>query len=219
MFANFLALFQSNSVPPTEFLFPVSFSNNVPDNQQNSMSDYRSRVLALYQKYAPKKVNNIDAVMTKYKGQEEDLITALVGKYGPEPAAPSTAAVVAVAPAPSSFRDRIFNIYAKYAPDKVGNIDTLMEKYKGQEEDLIIALVGKYGPEPATCGGSAAKLAQLQKEHEEALQKLAVLSKQSKEKDDQLRKKDSVISALEVQRVALISLPVLMVAFWWLKPK
>ena len=49
--------------------------------------DYRTRVVAMYQKYAPEKVGSVDAALEKYKGAEPLLLEALVKKYGPEPAA------------------------------------------------------------------------------------------------------------------------------------
>jgi hypothetical protein len=105
--------------------------------------------------------------------------------------------------------EKLIKLYHKQPPKK--NID------EGRQAGGAVASAGSSSSSSSI--SASAKLAQLQKEHEEALQKLAVLSKQSNEKDDQLKKKDSVIAALEVQRVALIALPVLMVAFWWFKPK
>ncbi len=45
MFANFLALFQSSSVTPTEFLFPVSFSKNVPDKISSKINVQEKKTL------------------------------------------------------------------------------------------------------------------------------------------------------------------------------
>ncbi len=50
-----------------------------------SEADYRRRVTAIYQHYAPDKLKAVDNSLLKYKGQEEDLIAALVSRYGPEP--------------------------------------------------------------------------------------------------------------------------------------
>ncbi|CUG88272.1 Hypothetical protein, putative [Bodo saltans] len=125
--------------------------------------DYRSRVIALYEKYAPAKLNTVDAAMEKYQGAEDALIEALVKKYGPEPeAGASTASAPAAAsPAPASsaaaaatpskagdYRNRIVALYEKYAPGKLGTVDSALEKYQGAEDALIDALVKKYGPEP-----------------------------------------------------------------------
>ncbi|RHY91801.1 hypothetical protein DYB35_005360 [Aphanomyces astaci] len=48
----------------------------------------------------------------------------------------------------TSTRARLERFYSKYNPDKKGEIDGVMEKYKGREASLFEALVRKYGPEP-----------------------------------------------------------------------
>ena len=85
---------------------------------------------------------------------------ALVTKYGPEPATgqasqpPAAVAAPAAAPSPQAapaavdYRTRITAMYAKYQPEKVAQVDAMLEKYKGAEDQLMQALVTKYGPEP-----------------------------------------------------------------------
>eukprot|EP00759_Apiculatamorpha_spiralis_P019173 PhF_6_TR25323/c0_g2_i2/m.34988 len=101
----------------------------------------RARVLAMYQKYAPEKAGNVDAAMQAYAGREQELIDALVAKYGPEPGATS-------AGDKSDMRSRVLSMYQAYAPEKAGNVDAAMQAYAGREQELIDALVAKYGPEP-----------------------------------------------------------------------
>ncbi|ORC84127.1 uncharacterized protein TM35_000491330 [Trypanosoma theileri] len=110
------------------------------------MSTYKPRLTTFYEKYAPNKVAQVDAQLEKYKGQEEDLLAALVQKYGPEPEVVNT--TVSASGVSMSFKDRLTAFYEKYAPNKVAQVDAQLEKYKGQEEDLLAALVQKYGPEP-----------------------------------------------------------------------
>lgn len=43
---------------------------------------------------------------------------------------------------------RLTAFYEKYAADKVSQVDTFLEKYKGKEEAMWRVLVKKYGPEP-----------------------------------------------------------------------
>ena len=45
-------------------------------------------------------------------------------------------------------RARMVNFYNKYNPEKIGQVDELLEKYKGHEDAVISGLVSKYGPEP-----------------------------------------------------------------------
>ena len=63
--------------------------------------DYRSRVVALYQAYAPEKLSGVDATMEKYRNSESELIAALVKKYGPEPGAASPAPKQATSASPA----------------------------------------------------------------------------------------------------------------------
>ena len=65
----------------------------------------------------------------------------------PANAAPSPQAP---ASAPSAdYRTRITALYAWYQPEKLAQVDDMLEKYKGAEDEMMQALVTKYGPEPA----------------------------------------------------------------------
>lgn len=46
------------------------------------------------------------------------------------------------------FSDRLTRFYAHYDEAKVGGVPALLVKYKGKEEQLLGAMVKKYGPEP-----------------------------------------------------------------------
>ena len=50
------------------------------------------RLRAFYTKYVPEKLDSVPSLLEKYAGREEKLFTALVQKYGPEPADPYIAA-------------------------------------------------------------------------------------------------------------------------------
>ncbi|KAI9917151.1 hypothetical protein PsorP6_013091 [Peronosclerospora sorghi] len=49
----------------------------------------------------------------------------------------------------SPHRERLTRFYQKYNPDKVHEIDGVLERFKGRETQLFSKLVKKYGPEPA----------------------------------------------------------------------
>eukprot|EP00755_Sulcionema_specki_P027590 Sspe_Gene.88071::Locus_60190_Transcript_1_1_Confidence_1.000_Length_2090::g.88071::m.88071 len=183
--------------------------------------DSRAALTAFYKSYSPDKVAQVDALLTKFKGHEEELmekldekagkkffpmykkIHAIISHYAPgnsatvdakivekiaagvaeeqlvqmfvtkfgEPPAGGTASSTAPASEASSpsatpsaatrvgegksggagqnaYADRIRRMYEKYDPSKVGNVEKLLAKYQEKEEELIAALVGKYGPEP-----------------------------------------------------------------------
>jgi hypothetical protein len=109
---------------------------------------YRQRVLTIYQAYAQDKVASVDKTLEKYAGAEDQLIAALVQKYGPEPVAGAAPAPSAAAPSAGDYRARVLAMYQAYAQDKVASVDKTLEKYAGAEDHLIAALVQKYGPEP-----------------------------------------------------------------------
>jgi 3-oxoacyl-ACP reductase-like protein len=56
----------------------------------------------------------------------------------PEAPAPEAPAPEAPAPAPEApdFKTILVNMYGKFAPEKIANIDYLLEKYKGKEKAL-----------------------------------------------------------------------------------
>jgi hypothetical protein len=125
----------------------------------------RDRVGRMIQAYLPNKVPQLDQLLEKYKGREEEYLAALIGKYGSEPAPDSTAAPspalerqMSVTTAPSraavsaapDHRERVLRMFQQYTPAKVGQVDAMLEKYKGREDDYLAALVARHGPEPAT---------------------------------------------------------------------
>ncbi|CUG06544.1 Hypothetical protein, putative, partial [Bodo saltans] len=147
------------------------------DRQPNSLSmapsnDVKSRVARMIQQYLPNKATQIDTLLEKYKGREDEYLSALVAKYGAEPAAPTDApqqqavapaaverrASVTVIAAPAGaqpsavpdYKERVTRMFQQYTPAKVGQVEAMLEKYKGREEDYLAALVAKHGPEPPT---------------------------------------------------------------------
>jgi hypothetical protein len=125
------------------------------------------RIRRMYEVYAPDKVCKLDALLGKYSGNEQALLSALVQKYGPEPdQSPAPASVpeqpaeqptvtvptegasrAPVAP-PATPQQRVRRMYEVYAPDKLERLDAMLSKYSSNEEALLSALVQKYGPEP-----------------------------------------------------------------------
>ncbi|CUI12360.1 GPI-anchored surface protein, putative [Bodo saltans] len=126
---------------------PPPAESPAPSTPVNSSKSYEARVRAIYARYAPDRMNLVDATLEKYKGSEEALLEALAKKYGPEPSIDIEPSQTQVAP--SMIQQRITAMFETYAPAKVSSVDTLMEKYKGSEDALLEALVKKYGPEPS----------------------------------------------------------------------
>jgi hypothetical protein len=66
-----------------------------------SRRSYRERMTALFEKYDPTRIGDVDRFLAAAEGREEEMIEKLVSKYGPEPA-PPPAVTVADAPAAAS---------------------------------------------------------------------------------------------------------------------
>jgi hypothetical protein len=125
---------------------------------------YKERVVRLYSLYAPDKLPSVDEALLRYAGREPTMMAMLVAKYGPEPNGAAPRAADAAASSYSSaaaatgtgeasrlaaFRGRVTRFYQHYAPDKISVIDKAVTAYAGREEELMLALTEKYGPEPA----------------------------------------------------------------------
>ncbi|EAN94217.1 hypothetical protein, conserved [Trypanosoma cruzi] len=119
-----------------------------PSVAESASADYRSRVVSIYERYAPGKLGDVDAQLEKYRGHEEEFIAALEQKYGPEPSIAESAS--------ADYRSRVVSIYERYAPGKLGDVDAQLEKYRGHEEEFIAALEQKYGPEPSVAESASA---------------------------------------------------------------
>lgn len=131
------------------------------------MSPHRERLTRFYQKYNADKLHEIDGVLERFKGRETQLFSALVKKYGPEPAEDEQFDAqqqqeeededdedeeeeeeVAATEVKDLNHQRLLAFYQKYNPEKVGDAPQVLAKYKGKESKLFDALVKKYGPEP-----------------------------------------------------------------------
>ena len=116
----------------------------------------RDQIIAIYERDAPDKIANVDTVLQHFAGREEVLIAKLELKYGVKFDVPATvdgtaaaptaaAAIVASSPSPLPLRDQIVAMYEKEAPDKIAQIDTVLEHFAGREAVLIAKLEHKYG--------------------------------------------------------------------------
>ncbi|CAD2215304.1 hypothetical protein AGDE_15902 [Angomonas deanei] len=182
--------FLLHSSPPFSATFPL---------KKKMDEKYRHALTKFYEKYEPKKVKTVEALLEKYSGQEEELLFALAKKYDPERDAasivdelltevstpvgetqPSQAedvednhadiadsfresAIVAErkpleagkeelvmgspnprAPAENAYRKELIQLYEKYSPSRVANVDKELNKYSGREEALIAAVKKRY---------------------------------------------------------------------------
>jgi len=60
-----------------------------PVSSNTRTGSVERRLLAFYTEYRPEKLIEVDDILKMYSGREEELFTALVKKYGPEPVGPN----------------------------------------------------------------------------------------------------------------------------------
>eukprot|EP01063_Lacrimia_lanifica_P002481 TRINITY_DN1130_c0_g2_i2.p1 TRINITY_DN1130_c0_g2~~TRINITY_DN1130_c0_g2_i2.p1 ORF type:complete len:1004 (+),score=356.89 TRINITY_DN1130_c0_g2_i2:103-3114(+) len=129
------------------------------DSGRNNPPGWPDRMAVLYAQCAPEKLASLPALLVKYEGNEPKLLAATVKKYnatelwGAAAAArgdESMKSVGGVSSAPP--RERVVMMYRTYQPEKMKDVPALLAKYAGKEEQLVAALVKKYGPEPVVTG-------------------------------------------------------------------
>lgn len=126
----------------------TAVSNHSAVTTAKERVSYRERLIRFYRRYDPSKLHHVDYFLNRFQNQEENMFAALLKKYGPEP--PSTG-TVSVVPCRERLRLRLYHFYQFYNPEKLGMLDELADGYwEDGEEDLLRALVDRYGPEPMT---------------------------------------------------------------------
>jgi len=109
---------------------------------QAVVTDSKSRLIRFFEQYNKDKVGSVDQILQQYAGKEAELFAALVKKYGPEP---SGVAPTSVGTDPKS---RLLRFFGQYNREKLPAVDQILQQYAGKENELFVALVKKYGPEP-----------------------------------------------------------------------
>jgi len=133
---------------------------------------YAKLITEIYEKYNPSKVAEVHGMVAKYSGKEADLYAAVVKKYcaQEDSEAPTSAAsgpvagddVAALADKrvlgevalkaakgdQASTHKLIAAIYAKHNADKVNDIPRMLDKWKGRQLELYMAICKKYGEAP-----------------------------------------------------------------------
>jgi len=92
----------------------------------------RLRLFKFYKQNKPEKIREIDTLLRKYRGKEEVMFKVLDKKYG---------SATVIDPA---VRLRLLKFYEQYQPEKISQIDTLLQKYRGKEEVMFKVLDKKY---------------------------------------------------------------------------
>ncbi|KAJ9454366.1 hypothetical protein DIPPA_14210 [Diplonema papillatum] len=99
--------------------------------------DFRSRVVAFYKQHAPAGLEKVDLLLENYNGREEELMRALHTKYDVPYNAPED-------PSSAHFKKRVEEFYEKHNPEGLHKVNTIIEAYKGREEELMKTLHARY---------------------------------------------------------------------------
>lgn len=108
------------------------------------MKNYTKLLTDLYSKYNPEKIADVPNLLNKYNGREKELISSLFVKYSVNPWDFDFYKYYIE----SNFKEYISAFYGKFNPDKLNEVDKLVEKYKDDKETFIKQLCSKYKIEP-----------------------------------------------------------------------
>ena len=125
---------------------------------------WRNIITALYAHHNPSKLSDVEALLSKYRGKERTLYIGICEKYkippnpdlAREPGMPPPMGFPATpwgapAAAPAvdeekvkKMRELICEVYKEHNPDKLKDVDKLLQKYQGREEVVYHEICKKY---------------------------------------------------------------------------
>jgi hypothetical protein len=107
------------------------------ENEFNEFEDDREvarrMLIQLYRRHRPSKLGGVDQLLEIYEGQEMDLVDKVREKYEGK----SQAEIERI-------RTYMIRFYEENAPQKVKNVEPLLQIYKGKEDQLIEDMTAKY---------------------------------------------------------------------------
>ncbi|KAJ9459825.1 hypothetical protein DIPPA_23979 [Diplonema papillatum] len=113
------------------------------DADRGQKNDLAAQLVAFYKAAAPDKVEQVPAILEQFKGDEAKLLENLRARY------PSFAHLLGEAqsgnqPAESDLAAQLVTFYKAAAPDKVEQVPTILEQFKGDEAKLLENLRARY---------------------------------------------------------------------------
>ncbi|CAK0851027.1 unnamed protein product [Prorocentrum cordatum] len=117
---------------------------------EETVAKYKELMIEIYKEHNPSKVDDVDNLLTKYRGREELVYRGICEKYKVQPKIPLKKSDEAEAPKSGveKYKPLISEIYEKHNKEKLGEIDDILAKYKGKEKTLYLAVCHKYNIEP-----------------------------------------------------------------------
>lgn len=141
--------------------------------------DWRAQLFLLYETHNPTKMDQIEYLLKKYKGNEAKLIESIQAKYegkgekAPQETPPAEEAVLGPTPSPCTthtvghWRAELLQLYRVHNPTKVDNVDGLLEKYAGREEELLRTARLKYNVAEIEAAATTAPTGEKEEEKKE----------------------------------------------------
>jgi len=108
------------------------------DKTFRSTVSAKTKLTDIYRTANPAKVETVDALLKKYKGKEDALVRAVTAKYKPSASSSTSSS--------EAFKMKLSELYRKHDPAKIGLVDNLAIKYKGNQAGIIAAIGAKYHP-------------------------------------------------------------------------
>mmetsp|Transcript_37715 Transcript_37715/g.87108 ORF Transcript_37715/g.87108 Transcript_37715/m.87108 type:complete len:1671 (+) Transcript_37715:82-5094(+) len=116
-------------------------ASGLPKEEEKLESDdWRRKITKLYKERNPEKLHQVPSLLEKYKGSEKTLYLAIMKKYKIKKEPKGEDEKVDV----DEWRERITKLYREFNPEKLSEVPSLLEKYKGNEKTLYIAIKKKY---------------------------------------------------------------------------
>ena len=101
----------------------------------SELDDIRRMMLLVLEK-APAKLQHLPSFLQQFQGQEEGLYKLLANRYG----------IGRPQHRDMSYEARLQTFLAEKAPERLGEVETLIANHQGTEIDLFVTLLAKYGP-------------------------------------------------------------------------
>ena len=134
----------STSIPAASGGYPP-VSSTAPKNPFSKglveiVNPSREKLVALFQKYNPGKLGDVDILLEKYKGRDATLFKKIEDKYMPTPCMPQ----VKDKEETYVYKTKLTELLTKFNPDKLSDIESLLLQYKGREDVLFKKINEKY---------------------------------------------------------------------------
>ena len=139
---NLLAKYPNNEPALIKTILQKYSLTAEPDcggNNNTPQLTHRERVVNMFEAYDKPKLAQIDDFLTRYEGQETELIQALIKRYGPEPP-PRNASQVQ-----EERRRRVRLCYRRFKPFEYDIVHEVLKEWDGREQELLDVLLSEYG--------------------------------------------------------------------------